>query len=317
MEASGSAGNGATNNGATNSSGGGGVAIHIMTEADVVRTLAWAGSEGWNPGNADAKPFQAADPEGFFISKTEDGEPVASVSAVRYGEDYGFIGLYICAPEFRGRGHGLAVFRHGMDHLEGRVMGLDAVLEQQANYAKLGFEVAHLTLRFEGVGGAVDAPPSLTPTAEGEQGGGLVVEKLGQDNVELVLDFDRGHVPAPRAQFMRTWFANPGHTTLVAMEKGSVRGYGVLRPSAGGARIGPLFADSVKVAELLLMGLAGSTSPKTMISMDIPDINEEAVRLAERLGFSKVFVMARMYRGPAPKVPMDRIFSITIAELGP
>lgn len=74
-----------------------------MTEVDVVRTLDWAVSLGWNPGSGDAK-FQAADPEGFFISKTENGEPVVSVAGIRHGEDCGFMGQYICAPEFRGRG---------------------------------------------------------------------------------------------------------------------------------------------------------------------------------------------------------------------
>lgn len=295
-------------------SAGSGVVIYTMTEVDVARALDWAKSEGWNPGSGDAKPYQAADPEGFFMSKTEDGEPVASVSAVRYGEDYGFIGLYICAPQFRGRGHGLAVFRRAMNHLEGRVIGLDAVAEQQANYAKLGFEVAHQTLRFEGVA-AVDGPSSVTPRAEGEQGP-VVVEKLEQNNVELVLDFDRGHVPAPRSQFMHAWFANPGHTTLVAKEKGSVTGYGVLRPCARGVRIGPLFADSVKVAEILLLRLAGSTLPTTKIAIDIPEPNDEAVHLAERLGFTKVVTMGRMYRGPTPTLPMDRIYGVTTAELG-
>lgn len=36
-------------------------------------------------------------------------EPVATISAVRYGPDFGFIGLYIVKPEFRGRGHGFRI----------------------------------------------------------------------------------------------------------------------------------------------------------------------------------------------------------------
>eukprot|EP00904_Undaria_pinnatifida_P010888 jgi/Undpi1/692/HiC_scaffold_10.g04156.m1 len=292
--------------------------IHKMTEEDMETALGWAKTEHWNPGCGDAKPFFASDPEGCFISKTEDDEPVATIMGIRYGEDYGFIGLYICAPQYRGQGHGLAVFNHAMRHLAGRVVGLEAVEVQQGNYRKQGFEVAHQTLRYCGVVGKIDAPPFSTPSAnEGEKTVvAVVVEKLREDSVEQVLDFDASHVPAPRTQFMRMWLANPGHTTLVATENGSVTGYGVLRPSDEGARIGPLFANSTKVADLLMRGLAESTSPTTSIAIDIPEPNDDAIRLIEHLGFSKAVAFARMYKGPAPKLPLERVYAVSLVELG-
>ncbi|CAN5678757.1 hypothetical protein BH11ARM2_BH11ARM2_21040 [soil metagenome] len=39
-----------------------------------------------------------------------DGEPVGCISAARYGDDLGFIGLYIVRPDYRGRGHGIALW---------------------------------------------------------------------------------------------------------------------------------------------------------------------------------------------------------------
>ena len=80
-----------------------------------------------------AAAFLAADPEGFFVLNV-DGQPAATVSAVRYGERFGFLGLYITAPDLRGRDHGVAVWRAGREHLAGRVVGLDAVLEQETTY---------------------------------------------------------------------------------------------------------------------------------------------------------------------------------------
>ena len=53
--------------------------------------------------------FRAADPDGFFIGEWR-GEPVACLSAVAYGEDFGFIGLYIVKQAFRGRGFGMRVW---------------------------------------------------------------------------------------------------------------------------------------------------------------------------------------------------------------
>jgi hypothetical protein len=41
-----------------------------------------------------------------------------------------------------------------------------------------------------------------------------------------------------------------------------------------------------------------------------------AVRLAERCQLQPAFETARMYRGPAPQLPLDRTFGITTFELG-
>lgn len=137
------------------------VTASIMAEEDFHVVLKWAGFEGWNPRKGDAKLFFLTDGEGFFMSKTGKGGPVSCVSAVKYGEDYGFMGVYICFPEHRGRGHGLSIFQREMEHLEGRVMGLDAVKVQQPNYAKQSFVFAHDHTRFASVAVANTEGPAL------------------------------------------------------------------------------------------------------------------------------------------------------------
>lgn len=69
-----------------------GLPVRSMSEADLKTALQWAATEGWNPAHGDVGPMLEGDPEGFFVGHL-DGQPVASVSAVRYGKDYGFIGM--------------------------------------------------------------------------------------------------------------------------------------------------------------------------------------------------------------------------------
>src|SRR3954453_6562873 len=71
-------------------------------ECDVA--LEGAAQEGWSPGRSDAQCFHVTDPEGFLLA-FRDAEPVASISVVRYGSDFGFLGLYIVRPGLRGRGY--------------------------------------------------------------------------------------------------------------------------------------------------------------------------------------------------------------------
>jgi hypothetical protein len=68
------------------------VEVERMTRDDVGMTLEWAADEGWNPGLHDGEVFLAADPRGFFVLKV-NRQPAATVSAVRYGERFGFLGL--------------------------------------------------------------------------------------------------------------------------------------------------------------------------------------------------------------------------------
>ena len=78
--------------------------IRTMARPEVDLAIEWAAQEGWNPGLHDADCFYAADPSGYFVGLMDD-EPIACISAVSYGETFGFIGFYIVRPEFRGRGH--------------------------------------------------------------------------------------------------------------------------------------------------------------------------------------------------------------------
>ena len=83
--------------------------IRALTRDEMSLAIEWAALEGWNPGLHDAACFHAADPDGFLVGELA-GEPVGCISAVKYGSEFGFIGLYIVRPEFRGRGwdsHGL------------------------------------------------------------------------------------------------------------------------------------------------------------------------------------------------------------------
>lgn len=303
--------------------------IDVMTEGDLQRVLGWADKEGWIPGVQDAMPFLVADREGFFMAKNGSGDSLASISAVRSGERYGFIGLYICVPELRGKGHGTALFRHALRYLEGRVMGLDAVVAQQSNYGKHGFVMAHRTVR---LGGEVvvnsTTSPTLAPAPErvgsANHHDGLVVQTVTHgDDLQRLIDFDHQHVPAHRPEFVRAWLTTPGHITCAAIKDGVVEGYGVLRPASGGMRFGPLFAASFGVAELLAKALIAATisSPtasdgKLTVFIDVPEPNSEGIRLGETLGLHEVFSVGRMYKGPAPSLPLDRIFGFTSLELG-
>jgi hypothetical protein len=82
-----------------------------------------------------------------------------------------------------------------------------------------------------------------------------------------------------------------------------------------GWKVGPLFANSPDVAEALVAALLAPVAPGPVF-LDVPEPNAAAVALATSLGLSPAFETARMYRGDAPDLDLDRVFGITTLELG-
>ena len=278
--------------------------IRPMTRADLDLAVAWAAAEGWNPGLHDAEAFFATDPEGFLIGEL-DGAPVSCVSAVRYPENFAFLGFYIVRPAHRGKGLGIAIWKAAMRRLEGYNIGLDGVLDQQANYRRSGFVFQYSNARFAGLGGGALLPdlPALGLTR---------VEEL--DPAALAA-FDRAHFAVARAAFLSHWLQQPAGAALAKLEDGEIAGYGVIRACRQGHKIGPLFAKDIRVADALFTGLR-ATVAGAEIFLDVPLVNPAALALAESHGLTQVFETARMYTRGDPGLPHARIFGVTSFELG-
>lgn len=281
--------------------------IRPVDAAAFQAAIDWAAGEGWNPGLDDLPVFHAADPGGFFIGYRGD-VPVSSISVVRYGTEFGFLGFYIVDPDHRGGGIGMATWNAGMAHLEGRTVGLDGVVAQQDNYGRSGFAPAGRNIRYTGI-----------PEIAGDVGIGADIRSPASDDPTALLNYDRPFFPAPRDRFITQWMlpaAGARRVARIAAIDGAPTGYGVIRACRSGYKIGPLFADDEATAVALFEALCATAAPGAEVSLDTPEDNAAARRLAGRFGLEPVFETARMYRGPAPELPISRIFGITSFELG-
>ena len=274
--------------------------IRPMSLDDLRRASEWAASEGWNPGLQDAEAFHAVDPDGFLMGWL-DGEPVAAISVVRHSASFGFLGFYLCQPDFRGKGYGLAVWQAGMAHLGSRTVGLDGVPAQEPNYRQSGFVLAHYTRRYAGtVQGRVHAD----------------CRPAGTTNLQVLLEMDQRIVDTDRTAYMTSWLhQTETRQTLVVGEDDQVEALGTIRACREGHKIGPLFAPDDAIARQLIEALA-ETAGAGYVMIDIPDPNAGGVALAGDLGLKPVFSCARMYRGTMPDRKMEWIFGETTFELG-
>lgn len=276
--------------------------IQPMSQTDVQRAIAWAAAEGWNPGLHDAACFYATDPTGFWQGVL-NGEAIATISAVKYGDDFGFIGFYIVQPAYRGQGYGLQLWQAALATLAGRNIGLDGVLAQQDNYRKSGFQLAYRNIRYEGIGGgAASQDPAII--------------ELTQLPFEQIAAYDRQFFPSDRTTFLQHWLTQPDRTALGIWHQDKLAGYGVIRACHQGYKIGPLFADQPSFAQALFLDLKATVKANAPIYLDIPAINPAALQLTEQYQLKPVFETARMYTQTCPALPYDRIYGVTTFELG-
>jgi hypothetical protein len=276
--------------------------IRRMTRQEIGTAVDWVAEEGWNPGLHDADCFHTADPEGFLIGLLGN-EPVAAISAVRYGSSFGFLGFYIVRPEYRGMGFGLKIWKAGLEQLKGRTIGLDGVVAQQENYRKSGFILACRNIRVEGLGG-------------GKKTGQERIKPLIELPFETLLAYDRLCFPEKRKTFLECWINQRESASLGIIENNRLCGYGVIRTCRSGSKIGPLFADRADLAEDLFCALKASAPEGSPLFLDIPEVNPEAMKLAQRHHMKIVFETSRMYAGKSPELLLSNIYGITTFELG-
>lgn len=276
-----------------------GLDIRRMTRDEVPIAVDWAAEEGWNPGINDGDVFYHADPRGFFVA-LEEGEPVGCCSAVVYRRQFAFFGLFIVRPDCRGRGIGLQLTRAAMDYVGECNCGLDGVVAMQSRYAQFGYRLAYRNIRFEG------------------EGDGQIHQNVVPLNTlpfDRVAECDLRHFSAQRREFLRHWLVQPGASALGYVSDGRLAGYGIRRPCRVGYKIGPLFAESDRVADALFQSLC-SQNHGASVFLDVPEPNAKAMDLVRRYGMRPCFETARMYTQGTPEFPVDQVYGVTTFELG-
>lgn len=273
--------------------------LRTMTRADLGRALDWAAEEGWNPGLEDLGVFHATDPSGFFCAEL-GGKMAAAISVVNHSPTLAFLGLYLCAPAYRGQGIAHALWLHALRHAGDRTVGLDGVPAQQENYRKSGFVLAGQTRRYAG---------------RLHAGHGKGVTSASAADHPLLMELERRACGYAKPAFCAAWL-EPAQSryTLVHRINGAPDGFLTLRRCREGWKIGPLCAPDLQVASTLLEAAAQHTEDEPVM-IDLPQGSAPLAAHCLEMGLEQMFHTARMYRGPAP-LPGPGLHAVATLELG-
>lgn len=275
------------------------LAIGVMTEADVGYATQLATEEKWGHLEEDFRRLLHLEPEGCFVAwRAEDR--VGIVTTTSCG-DYAFLGSLIVSKRARGRGIGEALLKHAMTYLIGRdvtTIELDGVFPAASLYRRLGFRDKYLSLRFKGEGTkrAAEALP------------------YGPELAEDIVSFDRAKTGLSRERIVGRFVKEFGDSVHV-VKRGKLAGYAVVRPRAGGdLGIGPWIAEDQDVAGLLLQSILSKHEGR-VLTIGVPEINRDAVRMLLNEGFNYTEPSLRMYWGDGRDYEKN-VYAIVSPEKG-
>ena len=283
--------------------------IRSMTESDFEFADSLRAIVNWNQTVEDWKRLLTLNPTGCFVAECNK-TMAGTATTTRYGTDLAWIGMLLVHPEYRRKGIARTLLKTCVDHLSDvRCIKLDATPLGKPLYDQLKFHDEWALSRWELNG----SPPEHSPSSHD---GDFTARSLTQSDIESISTYDKQTFGVMRRELLESFLSSESIAYAEYIDSETPVGYAIVREGTRASYLGPIVADSVEIAERLVLGLAPRLSRK-LIFWDIPDINSAATDLAKRMGFRKQRPLMRMYRGvnSFPGVP-SKYFGIIDPSLG-
>jgi GNAT superfamily N-acetyltransferase len=281
--------------------------IRWLTPSDLEFAECLTQIAGWNQTYEDWQTFLGYDPNGCFMAEWL-GTRAGTATTACYGTALAWVGMVLVHPQYRGRGIGRALLKHSLEHLSERgihCVKLDATPFGKPLYQQLGFEHEWSLDRWEMIN--CDLP---------EDSGSLLIKPINNADMEALADFDAKGFGVPRKEMLARLASRSARSFICFSASGQIEGYGLLREGALASYLGPVVADSCKIARALILRLLAHRT-RQKVYWDVPNPNSAAVSLAKEFRFTPQRALFRMFRGKNEN-PGDpqRQFAIADPALG-
>jgi len=271
-----------------------GLRIRALSERDISFAMTLKNIAGWNQTEQDWRDYLYYDREGCFLAEF-DGEKAATMTTIRYGTYFGWIGMVLVHPDYRGRGVATQLLQSGIRHLRDqgvRCIKLDATAMGKKVYVPLGFEEEYDVRRYELDTASALSVPKHT-AAFGSAGG---VQPLTGAHLKEIAAYDETIFGANRSAVLeRLAIREPQYCFFTRDDRG-MTGYLMAHQGYEAVQIGPWAASDVHAAEALLTALLASVG-EGKVFFDLPCPNVQGIGLAEKAGFRIQRTFCRMHLG--------------------
>ncbi|GFS57184.1 acetyltransf_18 domain-containing protein [Trichonephila inaurata madagascariensis] len=133
-----------------------------------------------------------------------------------------------------------------------------------------------------------------------------------------MLLYDRTLVGYDRKFIFKSRSREKNSKTLIALKDGTCIGYGVVKRNIlDAALVGPLYADDVRVAEVMLRKLLESMPNAKGLSMATISTNLAINEIVQRMGISVYNNLLRLYTKEHMRINTSKIFAFFDVDFSP
>ena len=275
--------------------------FRAMRPADVERGLQLCRLAGWDQVQRDWDRFLSDEnarvsvaiypkklrPTGSFEPGGE--QIIGTVATLRYGAEFGWIGMLLVHPDVQGRGVGAVLLGHATAELAGvSSIRLDATPAGHFLYRKHGFVDEFPLKRMEARSTVVER---LNHTS---------VQPFTSESLADVIAFDRQAFGGSRADLLGWMLEGAPELGCVAQKAGTVTGFLLGRHGHEFIHLGPIVAADAKLAVELATTCMAAHPGKAFVIDSASDADEWRSFL-DGAGFHEQRPYIRMYRGGKPE----------------
>jgi|GEM_PF-3578343 len=279
--------------------------IRNLTHNEIFVMDSVAEIDGRNPGLNDGEFLFRADSKGFFAA-IDNSSVIGTITSIKYDDKIAFTGLHYVDELFINTGLKEKLLEVALNAAGERNIGINCREDEKNLYESYGFKPSFNIICFEGISEGIN-------------------KNIPKDIISpLTLHFDdlynyyKKFSPYERKVFLNYWVNQPVSLLLGKYDDDNdeYKGFGLFKPCRKGFRLSPLIADDASSAEEILTSLVSHYEAGTPYYLDMPEINNEGMRLAEKLNLKETGRLIRMYKGSEHKISLNKIYSFTSLEAG-
>ena len=284
-------------------SGAGGMAIRLLSEADIPEGMRLKELAGWNQTEADWRVYLGLAPKSC-LGAVHNGRIVGTATAIDYSGSCGWVGMMLVHPDFRRLGIGKRLMESAIQCLGhcGRIK-LDATPAGRPLYGKLGFVDEGVISRM------------VSPCVAGPVPTGAAAARMQAGDLDRAAKDEAVAFGADRQALLSRMLSGVPALAWKVESGGRLRAFCLGRSGAKFDHIGPVIADSMDSARSVVTAALAELAGRPAV-LDVPEARRDMSGWLASLGFTVQRQLFRMRRGePLPADP-SRLCATAGPDLG-
>ncbi|GFY72545.1 n-acetyltransferase domain-containing protein [Trichonephila inaurata madagascariensis] len=289
--------------------------LRPFVEADIPAVVKMALRCTYQFSTDDLKSWSKHDPTGIKVAELDSGEVIGLGACLNHNDNISFVGAFIVDEKYRSMKVFPQLMMAAVQHSGHRNIGGNGYASKVGFLGKVGFkefEKSWTVKEYEYLG---ELRTNLLSDRLPE---GVEIRSLEQNSFESMLLYDRTLVGYDRKFIFKSRSREKNSKTLIALKDGTCIGYGVVKRNIlDAALVGPLYADDVRVAEVMLRKLLESMPNAKGLSMATISTNLAINEIVQRMGISVYNNLLRLYTKEHMRINTSKIFAFFDVDFSP